>query len=166
MSRRPNPSDRRSLCKRLVDIELMERASLLELWEAEMQCPPPKAASRSFLRRALAYEHQTWASVGLPKAAEKALLMALPSCGATDDGAAAASSDPAVSVTPTRRKIALVPGSRLVREWNGTTYTVSVIEEGFVYRDKTWSSLSAIAREITGARWSGPRFFGLNQASS
>jgi hypothetical protein len=49
----------------------------------------------------------------------------------------------------------------LVREWNGQTHTVTVEEEGFTYAGRNYRSLSAIAREITGARWSGPRFFGL-----
>jgi len=44
-------------------------------------------------------------------------------------------------------------------------YAVSVIEGGFVYKDKVWSSLSAIAKDITGAHWSGPRFFGLNTST-
>ena len=52
-------------------------------------------------------------------------------------------------------------GARLVREWNGRTHTVTVEEEGFSYAGRNYCSLSAIAREITGARWSGPRFFGL-----
>ena len=54
------------------------------------------------------------------------------------------------------------PGTRLVREWHGRTHHVDVIEDGFVFEGKTHASLSAIARQITGARWSGPRFFGLN----
>ncbi|MFK7938560.1 MAG: DUF2924 domain-containing protein [Roseovarius sp.] len=53
------------------------------------------------------------------------------------------------------------PGSHLVREWNGRTYQVEVADGGFVMDGKTWRSLSAIARHITGARWSGPRFFGV-----
>jgi DUF2924 family protein len=52
-------------------------------------------------------------------------------------------------------------GARLVREWNGRTHMVTVEEEGFLYAGRSYRSLSAIAREITGARWSGPRFFGL-----
>jgi hypothetical protein len=52
-------------------------------------------------------------------------------------------------------------GARLVREWNGRTHTVTVEEEGFTYVGRNYRSLTAIAREITGARWSGPRFFGL-----
>ena len=52
-------------------------------------------------------------------------------------------------------------GSRLVREWNGRTHIVTVEEEGFSYAGRNYRSLTAIARAITGAHWSGPRFFGL-----
>ena len=52
-------------------------------------------------------------------------------------------------------------GTRVVREWNGRTHSVTVEEEGFTYAGRSYRSLSAIARQITGARWSGPRFFGL-----
>ena len=55
----------------------------------------------------------------------------------------------------------LTPGTSLVREWHGTLHQVQVLDKGFVWNDKVWNSLSAIAREITGARWNGPAFFGL-----
>src|SRR6185503_18127545 len=55
----------------------------------------------------------------------------------------------------------LAAGTRLVREWNGKTHHVDVVESGFVWNGGRYRSLSAIAREITGARWSGPRFFGI-----
>jgi hypothetical protein len=55
----------------------------------------------------------------------------------------------------------LSPGARLVREWNGRTILVEVMEEGFRHERRTWRSLSQIARHVTGAHWSGPRFFGL-----
>lgn len=61
---------------------------------------------------------------------------------------------------------AMRPGGRLLREWNGVTHVVDVIEGGFMWNGQTWRSLSAIAREITGAHWSGPRFFGLNRGST
>ena len=57
-------------------------------------------------------------------------------------------------------------GAHLVREWNGRTYQVHVVEGGFEMDGKTWRSLSAIAKHITGATWSGPRFFGLNGKST
>ena len=52
-------------------------------------------------------------------------------------------------------------GAVLVREWNGRTYQVSVLEHGFRMDGKDYTSLTAIAQKITGAKWSGPRFFGL-----
>ena len=58
------------------------------------------------------------------------------------------------------------PGTRLLREWNGTVHEVIVLENAVQYQGESWPSLSAVAREITGARWSGPRFFGLKEAAN
>ena len=55
----------------------------------------------------------------------------------------------------------LKPGSRLVRQWGGVTHHVEITEDGCIWNDKRYASLSAVARAITGAHWSGPRFFGL-----
>lgn len=55
----------------------------------------------------------------------------------------------------------LKPGSRLVRKWHDRVYCVTVLEEGYAFEDRHYSSLTQIARHITGAAWSGPRFFGL-----
>jgi hypothetical protein len=53
----------------------------------------------------------------------------------------------------------------LLREWNGVTHTVEVIDSGFRWNSQSYRSLSAVARAITGARWSGPRFFGLQEGA-
>ena len=63
-----------------------------------------------------------------------------------------------VVVTP---DLSLRPGARLVREWRGRTHTVVVTENGFEYVGEVFPSLTKIAHAITGAHWSGPRFFGL-----
>ena len=55
----------------------------------------------------------------------------------------------------------LAPGARLVRGWHGRTIEVLATEEGFLFEGRSYRSLTSIAREVTGARWSGPRFFGL-----
>ncbi len=55
----------------------------------------------------------------------------------------------------------LRPGTQLVRDWHGRTITVLVTDGGYVWEDRPYASLTAIAREVTGAGWSGPRFFGL-----
>jgi hypothetical protein len=65
------------------------------------------------------------------------------------------------STVATPSRPTLSPGARLVREWNGRTIVVEVLEDGFHHADRTWRSLSEIARHVTGAHWSGPRFFGL-----
>jgi hypothetical protein len=54
-------------------------------------------------------------------------------------------------------------GSRLIRVWQGETYQVTVLADGYLYADKKWRSLSAIAKAITGTSWSGPVFFGLKK---
>ena len=55
----------------------------------------------------------------------------------------------------------LIPGSQLVREWQGEMHVVDVVDGGYRWQGERYASLSAVAREITGTRWSGPRFFGL-----
>ena len=55
----------------------------------------------------------------------------------------------------------LKPGTRLLREWQGRTHQVLVSDDGFVWQQARYRSLSQIARAITGTSWSGPVFFGL-----
>ncbi len=62
---------------------------------------------------------------------------------------------------PSAPRNPLRSGTRLLREWNGQQHFVEVVDDGFVFDGKEYRSLSAIARTITGAHWSGPRFFGL-----
>jgi hypothetical protein len=54
-------------------------------------------------------------------------------------------------------------GATLVRQWRGHTHTVLVREDGFEYDGQRYRSLTVIAERITGAHWSGPRFFGLSK---
>lgn len=69
------------------------------------------------------------------------------------------SSDASAPTLPRRGQI--LPGTRFVREWNGKTIAVQATEAGFEWNTDTYRSLSEIARKVTGAHWSGPRFFGL-----
>lgn len=57
--------------------------------------------------------------------------------------------------------ISIKPGTRLVREWNGRALNVLVCDEGFELNGQHYASLTQIAYDVTGTRWSGPRFFGL-----
>jgi hypothetical protein len=65
-----------------------------------------------------------------------------------------------------QRQRELSPGTILVREWNGQTHRVMVVEQGFAWQGATYDSLSKIAQAITGTKWNGPRFFGLRDKSS
>lgn len=106
--------------------------------------PPPKHLSASFMQRALGWEAQAKASGGLPTDIKRALQ-------------SIAKGKQPKSAVP--RKVAT--GAHLVREWNGQTYQVEVLEQGFRMDGREYGSLTAIAKKITGANWSGPRFFGL-----
>lgn len=128
----------------VADLETMDRAALLAAWSKTFGSPAPKGISRTFLRHFLAFEIQARRTGGLLKQTTAALKRA-------ETGS-----------KPKSRIPALRPGGRLLREWNGITHVVDVTDAGFVWKGETWRSLSAIAREITGAHWSGPRFFGLN----
>ena len=124
----------------LADIEAFERAAAIERWRYVFGRPPPKHISPRFIARVLIWEAQTRLIGGSTAKTERAIkLIALG------------------KPPPTTAK----PGSHLVREWNGRTYQVEVTGDGYVMDGKSYRSLSAIARRITGARWSGPRFFGL-----
>jgi len=65
----------------------------------------------------------------------------------------------------TEREVGLKTGTRLVRDWRGRTHHVLVLDDGFLFEDRRYGSLSLIASEITGANWPGPRFFGLKRRS-
>ena len=129
------------------DIATMDRAGLITAWSDLFDAPVPPYLSKPFLRRFLAFEVQARRSGGLPKAFDTKLAQAL--TGGT-----------------TKSTPSLKSGARLLREWNGTTHVVDVLEGGFLWKGQCYQSLSAIARAITGARWSGPRFFGLSTAGT
>lgn len=101
----------------------------------------------SLLRRALAHRLQEQAYGGLSAAVQRMLALL--------------NADPAAG--PLEPEIRLKPGTRLLREWNGKLHAVQVTGDGLMFEERRYASLSHIAREITGAHWSGPRFFGLKK---
>ena len=125
----------------------MGRTDLLALWQQVFDSPAPRMLSQSFLRRFIAFELQSRRHGGLSRQVTSIL----------EKGP-----DKPQKVTSP----ALKPGARLLREWNDVTHVIDVSESGFAWNGTTYRSLSAIAREITGARWSGPRFFGLNRKAA
>ncbi len=131
-------------------IELLDRPDCISRWTRMFGHGPPKHISVRFMRRVLAYEEQVRRFGGHSNAVRRALEAALKANGR---GRPVSPAMPSV--------MHLRPGTHLVREWNGRTYQVEVVEEGFRMDGKDYRSLSAIARKITGAHWSGPRFFGV-----
>jgi hypothetical protein len=117
-------------------------------WRRLYRSHPPRL-SRDLLVRTVAYRMQELAYRGLSKATQRKLVTLTKELATNGN---------IVSEPNPRTR----PGARRVREWRGRTYTVVVTEEGFDYAGKSYSSLSKIAQAITGAHWSGPRFFGLN----
>lgn len=140
--------------------ETLGRDECIEGWCRQFGHQPPKFVSVQFMRRALAYEAQVKAHGGISPAVRRALERVLkgdrkPNERGRDD------SSPS---SPVRRPPVLRPGTHLVREWNGRSYQVEVLEDGFRMDGREYRSLSAISRKITGAHWSGPRFFALGQS--
>ena len=127
---------------RSLDLEGLRRE-----WRRLYHKDPPRL-SRDLLVLGLGYRLQEIAQGGISKATRRKLqtmAKALRTNGRIG---------PAPSLT-------LKPGARLVREWGGRTHTVTVTEDGFEYAGENYPSLTKIAQKITGAHWSGPRFFGL-----
>lgn len=125
----------------------MTAAQIVAEWERVHDLPAP-AIAPSLLARDLAHWALVAAAGGIGKRLERRL----------HDLAGSTGGD---SATLAARRKSLGHGAQILREWGGQTHRVTVEAEGrYLYNGQTWSSLSAIARAITGARWSGPRFFG------
>jgi hypothetical protein len=136
----------------ILRLPTLSRHQLLDLWQKEYGKAAPHGVRRSFLVPFLAYRLQ-----------EKAYGELKPSMRVEFRRIARAlekGSDPAGASLRPRIK----PGTRIVRQWKGRSIEVSVTESGFEFGGANYRSLSQIARKITGTRWSGPAFFGINGA--
>jgi hypothetical protein len=118
------------------------RATLVKEWAAVFGHPAPRHAQVTLLRGALIWKAQ----------------IALEARGEVEQ-----------LIRRLRRQseraptAVLAPGTRLLREWQGTTHHVTVTADGFEYAGTIHKSLTAISRQITGTAWSGPLFFGLRK---
>jgi hypothetical protein len=125
------------LAAELDALDSMSRAELRAAWKRQLRATPPNV-SAGLLRLALAHHLQSKVMGGITKAMERKL-------HEIADGAA----------------VRITPGTRLVREWRGKIHVVTLTEDGrYCWQDREWTSLSMVARAITGTQWSGPAFFG------
>ena len=145
------PSDASSddaVAVKLQALAEMDYDGLRAEWRRLYRAQPPKRVLRDLLMRGVAWKVQERAYGGLGATTKRRLADLAKTIRRNGD--------------VTRNRVArLKPGARFVREWRGETHRVVVLEEGFEWKGTQWRSLSAIAREITGVHWSGPRFFGL-----
>lgn len=133
---------------KLIAIERLDLPELRTEWRRLYRKPPPHRLSRDLLIRGIAHKIQEAVHGGLSKPTLRRLKIL------SDQTASGAGNK-------LERQTAFKPGTKLLREWNGTTHEVQVLADGFEWRGQTYASLSKIAQAITGAHWSGPRFFGL-----
>ncbi len=142
-----------SLANRLTDLEALSTTELRARWEQAIKRSVPKRASRDLLLRSLAYDVQERSEGGLSKSTRRRLAKLAGLNGENRE---------AMSL----HRVRLKPGSRLIREWRDEVHRVTVLDDGFDWRGNRYTSLSQIARAITGARLSGPLFFGLRKTGS
>lgn len=134
--------------RRLLELTQMTNAELRAVWGALFGKQPPQHMSKSLMLPILSYGIQVQAYGGLSASASRRLRQIAHALEADPD-------------TPLSLAPRVKPGTRLLREWRGETHTVTVEDDGYEYKGACYSSLSEIARLITGTRWSGPLFFGL-----
>jgi hypothetical protein len=135
---------------RLLTLDIGE---LRQQWRGLYKIQAPRHFSRELLVRAVAFRMQELARGGLRPEPQRQLRRIAQQFKETGDATM-------------RARAKLKPGTRLIREWQGRTYDVLVLDDGFSWQGTRYRSLSAVAGKITGTAWSGPLFFGLKPNGS
>jgi hypothetical protein len=150
MKSRSPSAESDQLPRELAALSALSVKHLKDRWRSLYGAEPPRRISRELLTRAIAYRLQERV-LGSLKSSTRRLLE-----GVGEDLAV-------------RRPVRAAPvskvgaGTVLIREWQGTSHRVTVLDDGAIYRGQRYQSLSEVARVITGTRWSGPLFFGLKE---
>jgi hypothetical protein len=138
---------REALTAEIADLSKADIKDLRERWKALYGKEPSAHIGRSFLVRAVAYRLQEKAFGGVKPSTRRLLARV------AEETATGSSKRPQIRKAQS--------GTILIREWQGNAHRVTVLDDGVSFNGKRYRSLSEVAREITGSRWSGPRFFGL-----
>ena len=141
------------LTELLLKLPELSKPELVAVWKESFQTEPNCQWRKNLLLPLLSYKLQEQAFAGLGSNACRQLRqIARDVAKGSDIGA------------PSARR--LKPGTRLARSWKGHVHVVHVGEDGFDYKGAQYASLSEVARLISGTRWSGPLFFGLNRSQA
>lgn len=124
----------------LAELMGLNRVDLIRQWQKIFGGPAPGWIQENLLREAIGWQMQAAKSGGLTATERRQLRLGIPPYSSQ-----------------------VYRGSRLIRVWQGETHQVTVLEDGYLYADKKWRSLSAIAKAITGTPWSGSVLFGLKK---
>jgi len=140
--------DREALAAEIASLWKLGIDELRERWKAMYGRAPFQEIGRSFLIRAIAYRLQEKGFGGLTPSTRRLLAHVV--------------EETATGSSPKKPQIRKAQsGTVLIREWQGNAHRVTMLDDGVSFNGKHYRSLSEVAREITGSRWSGPRFFGL-----
>lgn len=143
-----------SLGDQLAGLKTMPAAQLRAEWRRHHKgLRMPSGIGRDLASRAIAWRLQERVHGGLPPGTARELKRLIQQLRTNGDLAIA-------------KDVRLKTGTKLVREWHGRIHHVLVLDDGFNFENRHYRSLTPIARNITGAGWSGPRFFGLKGKSS
>src|ERR1700688_1294780 len=150
MKRRGPAIDSEALAAEILSLSKLDIDKLRERWKAIYGKAPSREIGRSFLTRAISYRLQERAYGGLKPSTSRLLARAV--------------EETAIGSSKRAQTRMAQSGTILIREWQGTAHRVTMLDDGVSFNGKRYRSLSEVAREITGSRWSGPRFFGLRPA--
>jgi Protein of unknown function (DUF2924) len=152
---RPSVVANEDLATLIAGLAALDPDGLRLQWRNHLGGEAPEGWPRSLVLRMLAFRIQAARYGDLDKATSRLLR-------SSDEGEGIGASVPFAARSPTTREGANIrPGALLVREWNGRSERVVILEKGFAWNGKTYGSLSQVAKAITGTVWNGHRFFGL-----
>ena len=145
---------RANVSEQIGKLHALTRQQLLDMWQQLYHRAAPDGLRREWLVPFLAYRIQENVYGGLQPSTRVELRRIARSLNRSNGF-------PELILRPR-----IKPGTHLLRQWRGETHEVVVTRAGYEYREVSYRSLSEIARQITGTRWSGPAFFGLTRSGS
>lgn len=143
----------KTISDRIAALPAMNKAQLLVVWGENFHQPPPPTLRKELMVPILAYRIQEKEYGGLSHSARSKLRQIAKGLRTNKQSEVSYKSN-------------LKSGIRPIRSWGGEVHEVSISGAGYEYRGRQFKSLSDIAREITGTRWSGPLFFGTKKKAA